>query len=230
MRLFYKATGFVVFILLIFSGCMKYSLTSYDEIKRSNYVEIVQMSGEKIRGTVLKSEPHQLVILRNSRYEKVVSRSSIRSIMLKPPVYDDFGRGVSEEEIESVQTNRNAQIYGIGGGVLSLGTSFFIGSLIGESGNTVALCAGLGGTLGTYLFIRAGISKDRRDAVYRICEERKKSGYGKERDKQENKNIEELNKIIAKEKYEQEMLRRKREKLLKELEQEKKEKKKFMDI
>ena len=221
-----RSSGFIILSLLILLGCAKriYNV-NYDEVERTNRVEVMLVSGRKVVGSIFKAEPHQLTILLKDRKLRAVAKSSIRSIKRKPPVYDEYGRGISEEEILSVQTKRNTLIYGIGGGALSFGASFFIGSLAAQdsaSGGTVLATSTLaGGGLGTYLFVRAGEAKDRKEA---IIQKRRTAEITDEEDK--SKTPEELRKRLEEEKEKQEELRKQREQLLRELESKKKKKKK----
>jgi hypothetical protein len=219
----------LLMISMVIIGCAtRLHDVSYDEVERTNHVEVMLVSGNKVVGTLFKIEPHQLTILQEDRKLRPIAKSSIRSIKRKPPVYDDYGRGISEEEIASVQTNKNTVVYGIGGGALSVGTSFFLGSLAGQdsvSGSTVLTASVIGGGgLGTFLFVRAGKAKDRKVAIETIRDKRRSAEISPEED--ENATPEELQKRLDAEKKKQEELRKEREKLLRELEGEKKKKKK----
>ena len=217
-----KKTGLFLFVsLIVFSSCAKRIPVTYDQVEQTNYVEITLVSGKIIEGTIINSEPHQLTVLPKGQRQQVVSKSTIRSIKRKPPVVDDFGNGISEEEIESVKTNKNALIYGIGGGALSLGAGFFVGSLIAQdstkSGSILMGTTLFAGGLGTYLFIRAGQSKDRQDAIEIIREQRRSMEL--ERIEDEKETADEVEKLLDEEKQRQEDLRREREAILRELEQ-----------
>jgi hypothetical protein len=220
----FKRTGIViVFALFIFSGCAQRNPVTYRDVETTNYVQIVLTSGKMIEGTVLNVEPHQLTIFKKNRTKQSVLQSSIKEIKRKPPVYDDFGKGISEEEIRSVQKNRNATVYGIGGGALSLGASFFVSSLIGhnmeEGGTIVAASTVVGGGIGTILFVNGGKAKDREEAIDKIVEKRRVTEYQKKQVKQKKAGSEEIDKLIEKEKEEQEKLREEREDLLKKLQE-----------
>lgn len=216
-------------ILILLCHCSKYSHVRYGEIEETNSVEITLTSGNKVEGTILYSEPHQLTILEKDRQQRVVGKSAIRSIRRRQPIKDEFGRGISEEEIAAVKTSKNTLIYGIGGGVLSFGSSFFLGSLTSHSmaedgGTALAASTAVGGGLGTLLFVRAGIAKDRKDAIQFIRDERRTMEYKKEAQTDETQN--EIQKLMNEEKGKQEALRKEREKLLRELEEKDKKKKK----
>jgi hypothetical protein len=210
-------------VLLVVVGCAKRSLVPYEEVDKTNYVIVKLTTGESIRGTTFLNEPHQIGVLLKNGDERIIPKSSIRTIHRKPPIYDDFGRGISEEEIKAVKTKKHSTIYGLGGGALSLGVSFFIGSAIQGSGTTLAATSALGGGLGTLLFIQAGRSKDRADAIKSILERRRSVELKKEEKGTQTKN--ELQKQLEVEKKKQEELRKQREKLLQDLGKEKEKKK-----
>jgi small nuclear ribonucleoprotein (snRNP)-like protein len=212
-------------ILIILTSCAKrvYDV-SYDDVQKTNRVEVVLVSGKKVEGTIVNVEPHQLTLLLKDRKVGRIAKSSIRSIRRRQPIYDDFGRGISEEEIESVQTNRNAIIYGVGGGALSVGISFFVGSTAGKdasNGGTILAASTIGGGgLGTYLFVRAGKGKDRKDAIETIRVKRRSEAVTEE--KGGDQSLQELRDRLEEEKKKQEDLRKQREELLRELETKKK--------
>jgi hypothetical protein len=207
----------LIIIIVLIIGCAKRVLVPYNQVERTNSIVVSQMSGKKIEGTVLKKEPHQLIILEKDRSQIVIAKSSISTIKRKPPVYDDFGRGISEEEIKLKKTNTNALIYGIGGGALSFGASFFVGSLVGKE---LGATTGAGGVFGTILFISGGKAKDRQVAIDRIREKRRSEELVRKSD--EKKTPSELDQVLQNEKLKQEELRKEREKILRELDDKKK--------
>jgi len=220
-----SGAGLLILGFFIIAACAKRIPVTYERVERTNRVEVTLVSGNKIEGTVSKIEPHQLTLLLKGRKLGVISKSSLRSIKRKPPVYDDFGGGISEEEIHSVETNRNTLIYGIGGGALSFGVSFFVGSLVSKSmeengGAVLASTTAAGGVLGTGLFRRAGKAKDRRVAVENIREKRRSVELKKE---EKTKTPDELQKQLEEEKKKQEELRKERERILRQLGKKKKE-------
>jgi len=175
---------FIVFVLVLtgLTGCAKRSYIRFEETEPSNYVEIILLNGEKIQGTVMKSEPHRLILLDRQKSAISVPKNTIRLIRRKPPVYDQFGRGISEEEIQSVKTSRNTAIYTLGGGVLSFGSSFFLGSMLGKESGKILTATTLGfGTLGTLLFFRAGRAMVRREAIKTVNDIRRSSEYRPDR-------------------------------------------------
>ena len=219
--IFKKAAIILVLVLIIFSGCVHRTSVTYRDVEQTNDVQITLTSGKIIEGAVLKVEPHQLTIFKKDRTKQTILQSSISEIKRRSPVYDDFGKGISEVEIKSVQQNRNAMVYGIGGGALCLGASFFLSSLIAhnmEEGGTIVMASTLiGGGIGTLLFVNGGKAKDRQEAVDKIAEKRRITEYQKKQAKQKKASSEDIDKLIEKEKKEQEDLREEREELLRKL-------------
>jgi len=210
--------------LMVIGGCAHWQKVTYSDVKPENTARILLVSGEAVQGTVKKIEPHQIIVQQPDKILRI-SKTSVNSIKIAPPVYDDFGRCISEQEIKSVKTNKNAVIYGIGGGALSFGSSFFLGSMLAgedtsKSSTTLLGTTAAGTGIGTLLFVRAGMAKDRNDAIEKIRETRREKSLKKNNeDTSEQKN---LQKMIESEKARQEKLQKEREELLKKLQQKKK--------
>jgi hypothetical protein len=209
-------------VMLLCSGCSKQVLVHYDDVEKNNWVRVTLFSGQFVEGTVVRTEPYQLTIHSKERPISIET-SKISKITRIPPAYDDFGECISEEEITAVKTNRNATIFGIGGGLLSFGISFFTGSMLAQSsddgGTILAATTGAGGILGTALFIQAGKRQDRKEAVNLIRHEHQSRQIKRAGPKP---SANDLQKQLDEEKRKQEELRKQREKLLRELEQTKK--------
>ena len=83
---------------------------------------------------------------------------------------DDRGQAVTQQEVAAKKTNKNFWLYTFGGGALSFGASFFLGSMVernAESENRTALWAitGVGTVVGTALFAHTGRVRDFNQAV-----------------------------------------------------------------
>jgi hypothetical protein len=212
--------GLIVILAALFTvDCSHFSYVRYEQVENTNYVEIQLKYGKKVEGTVVKADPYQLTVLKSDRQTASVQKAGIQTIRRKPPVVDDFGKGVSEEEIRKILSRKNTVIYGIGGGALSLGFSFFAGSLAGHaSDNGGALLAGTtltGTTVGTLLFIHAGKAKDRSKAIEAIRAKRRNV----ELKPYDRESKEEILLRLEAEKKKQEEFQKQREKLLRELEE-----------
>lgn len=225
---FKKISIILMMAVFFWGGCSHHILVPYENVEKTNSVQIQLVSGRTVEGTILRKEPHQLTLLMKDMGQAVIPKSTVRSIKRKPPVYDDFNRGISEEEIESVKTSKNAVVYGMGGGALSTGVSFFIGSLasksMDENGGSVLMATTVGGGgIGTILFTLAGKKKDRKVAITKIREKRRSRAIGTEDAKSQSPDG--LKTQLEAEKKRHEELRKQRENLLKELEAKKKKKK-----
>jgi len=77
---------------------------------------------------------------------------------------------VSDQEIARIKSNENFWLYTLSGGALSLGTSFLISSLVAKANTDdidspiTFIGTGAGAVVGTFLFARAGLSKDQEQA------------------------------------------------------------------
>jgi hypothetical protein len=217
-------TVFITSLIFGLSGCSHKTLIRYNEAEPTNWVDVKLVSGRSVQGSVDKVEPHQLSIMQKDGATRIIAKSSIRSLKRKTPVKDYFGKGISELEIASVKKSTNTIVYGVGGGILSFGVSFFAGSMASknsESGGAILAGATLGGsTLGTLLFVRAGAAKDRRDAIATIRERRRsveiQSAPAEKPDK------EAIQAQLKEEKEKQEALRKKREEILRQLQEKEK--------
>jgi len=220
-----KSVVLLISGLFVITGCSKYVLVSYDKVEKTNGVELVLNSGEKVRGTIFKKEPHQLSVLNENNRKALISKGNIVSIKRLPPVYDSFGKGISELEIAQVKTSKNALIYGIGGGALSMGATFFLGSML-SADSTKDAKSYLAGTMGglgvpgTILFIKAGAAKDRKDAIAKINQKRISVKLEKSGNNDKSDNSKQLQ--LQQEKEKQAQMRKEREKLLKQINKKKK--------
>ncbi len=216
----------LISVSLVMGGCAKRVMVGYDKLEETNSVEVVLVSGKKVIGTVESVEPYQIVVMTKDRGKRAIKKSSIKLIRRRPPVYDDLGKGISEEEIEAERTNKNAIIYGVGGGLLSFGTSFFAGSLAAQnSGSILAATTLAGGTIGTVLFVQAGRAMDRKQAIERVRLKRISTSVEMRKSDADVDSLK-VRKQIEEEKKKQQELRLEREKLLKKLKEEEKKKKK----
>ncbi|HDQ45642.1 MAG TPA: hypothetical protein ENN17_09145 [bacterium] len=220
MKILKKHAVLMLGILLV-TGCAKRMLVPVGQVEKSNDVEVRLRTGERLTGTVIRKDPHQLVLSLNDGATVPVPYSAVQTIRRKPPVYDNLGKPISEIEIGRGTTHRHATVYGIGGGLLTIGGSFFAGSLIANEtdggAGVIAATVGGGGGLGTFLFLRAGKARDREEAIARIRRERQLSIEVRQ-DRESELDPESYRERLIEEKQKQEELRREREHLLRELE------------
>ena len=106
---------------------------------------------------------------------------------------DDRGQAITAQEVAAKKTNKNFWLYTLGGGALSFGASFFLGSMVernAESESRTALWAitGAGTVAGTILFAHTGRVRDFNQAVETVKDERQgvlKKGIETEKQKQD---------------------------------------------
>jgi len=143
------------------------------------------------------------------------------------PVYDEGGRKITEEEIQRHRGHKNFWLYTLGGGAMSFGVSFFLGSLIDRSAgdhNSGALWAttGVGTALGTTLFAVSGGRRDRNAAIEAVKDERK-ARAAEELKAQQSKQSK-IQSELEKEREALEKQEQERQRLMQELEKKKNEK------
>ena len=198
-----RFTVILVLCGLGFGGCSKQVMVNYPQVEKNNWVTVTLISGQKITGNVMSAEPYMLMIQDKTGRQRSVEPSQVNKISRIPSYYDDFGNAISENEISDVKTNRNAAIFGFGGGLLSIGTSFFVGSLIAQNMDD-----------GGSVLIKAGKQQDRKEAALKIRNQRKSTQI----DRSQKQSLDQIRKEVDDEKKKQEDLRKQREKLLRELE------------
>lgn len=106
---------------------------------------------------------------------------------------DEKGQAISASEVAQKKNKKNFALYTIGGGALSFGASFFLGSMVHRSinsDNRTALWAitGAGTVIGTALFAYNGNVRDYNQAVEIVKDSRQQGieqDIAKEREKQE---------------------------------------------
>jgi len=170
----------LVMSILFMNGCAKKIPLSYDQLEKGHYVYIETISGETINGDLVDKDKQVLAINQgNSEESEIINRNDIVHIECKPPVYDENNHLISEQEINSVKTNKNLWLFMIGGGVLSFGSSFFITANIlhhtnDNAGGSALWAPTIGATLlGTTFFGNKGYKSDRGHAIEKIKENRK---------------------------------------------------------
>jgi len=172
-----------IFFILAVMGCVKRIPLNYEQTRPNSLVQIKTVTGKTCEGLVRNKKPSFVVIQvdKNDRNKIAkINRDDIASIIgQKEYVYDAAGNVISDWEIDRVKKNKHLLLYAIGGGGISLGASFFIGSLINrgiddvdQGNNAMWATTAVGTTIGTILFSRAGSQKDRLAAIDQIREYR----------------------------------------------------------
>ena len=170
MRL--KLWWFLVLGSLVLNGaCAKRLMISYKQVEVENELRVRLKSGKTIQGSVKEkgSDSMTLVSEENDSLH-TVRQEEILKIERKPPVYDEGGKIISEREIKQFKKNKNLLLFSIGGGGMSFGVSFFLGSILHRSlaenkDAALWITTGVGTLMGTSFFVFKGNKKDRTDAI-----------------------------------------------------------------
>ena len=131
---------------------------------------------------------------------------------------DDAGRPISEEEVQARKKNDNFLLFTIGGGALSFGASFFIGSLLdrgmeSRSQSALWITTGVGTLAGLVYFAHQGRVRDYNLALEAVKEER----------------LQHLSAELDKERERRERIEREKQRLLEERKRQEAERKKLLD-
>ncbi len=218
----------VIVFVLMFSGCAKRIPLTYDQTKVNSIIDIKTISGKTQKGLLKAKKPSFMVLQLNSKDERSllkVNRDDIAGIQGKKNYIEDADRRViSEWDIQERKTNNNLMLYTFGGGGLSFGASFFIGTLLRrgiedeediKKGENVMWGTTIVGTaVGTYLFSRAGAKRDRFSAIEKVREERSELARQQiEQERLKRKQVqEELEKLKAEQEKQKEEIRELQEK------------------
>ena len=173
----------ILMIFLVLSGgCAKRVVINYDQLKPNSLVKIKTISGKSGEGIIKSKKPSFLIMRfdKNSKKLTKINRDAISCITgHKTYVHDDQNKIISEWEIDGKKGNNNLLLYSIGGGGVSFGASFFLGSLLNrrfedvDQGRTAMwTTAAVGTILGTTLFAKSGAKHDRNIAIDKIREQR----------------------------------------------------------
>jgi len=166
-----KIKLFIVTAAIFFLACSSWKTVSVNEIAPKNLVEITLASGQTVQGEILATESQQIVIKIKEKTYKV-DRNNIASVRTKPAIYDEQGEIITEDDISRIKTHKQMTLFTIGGGALSFGASFFIGSMVQRSlldddtnsAPRIAITA-IGTVLGSTFFAITGNKRDRNTAI-----------------------------------------------------------------
>ena len=94
------------------------------------------------------------------------------------PLRDDSGEPIPPKAVQAKKSNSNLVLYTLGGGALSFGASFFLGSVVdratnNETNTALWVTAGIGTAIGIAYFAHAGKTRDHNLAVLAAREDRK---------------------------------------------------------
>jgi len=207
-------------LFIIFSGCSNHVQFKVDQVVPQQEVSVLMSNGKEVSGIVQAVEKNALVVTDENGHSWRAQKSHIERIQGPKPALDLDGKIISEKEIAQRKTHKNFWLYTISGGVLSMGTSFFLSSMASRSADTESRDpiiyggTGAGTVVGTFLFARAGANRDRNVAIQKIALERANNKFqdsatiAKKKEKIE-KEIQELKRLRAAQDAEIQALRQK---------------------
>jgi len=164
--------------LLIINGCSSRILISKNGLQEHQTVRIELRTGESVKGEIVKNDRDILVIKDKRDRLWRAKKNDIVRISGPVPVYDYENKVITEQEISRNKKSKNTWYYALGGGLLSLGSSFFLGSMISRTGDgdlrdgEIWGVTAVGTAVGTFLFARRGAKRDRMMAIDNIREKR----------------------------------------------------------
>ncbi len=96
----------------------------------------------------------------------------------KAPLMDRSERPITKQEVRAHKNSKNFVIYALGGGALSFGGSFFLGSMLdraveSENRSAVWITSGAGTLAGLLFFSHLGRTQDHNNAIAKISDSRK---------------------------------------------------------
>jgi hypothetical protein len=188
-----RMTKWVVLVAAGLSGCSSQVGLKPEKLTRQQTVLLTLQSGQSVTGEVESVDAEGVVVIDRKGQAWRARLSQIADLKGPVPVFDSEGRIISEKEISQYETNHNAVLFTISGGLLSMGTSFFISSMLSrvadaEQHNAIVIGGtALGTAAGTILFHGMGARKDRDTAIreirYNRALEKGAGDVGKEQDK-----------------------------------------------
>ena len=200
---------FVLFVSIVLTGCSNQVILDKSTLDQNQTVTVSLRSGNNISGTISKIEDGALIIRDSAGKTWRAKNDAIVGISGPQPVYDNNNQLITENEILLNKNSSNKWIYLASGGVLSMGASFFLSSMISrgfddDSRDPIIIGGTAAGTvLGAVIFSRIGAKKDRQEAIEMIKIRRGANAEDqimleKERKEQIEKEIEELKKKMEK--------------------------------
>jgi hypothetical protein len=168
----------VVLIAILMTGCSQQITLRPDGAAKNQTVSVKLRSGASVTGEVESRDAESLVIKDRAGQTWRAQMTAITKITGPKPVFDGAGNIISEKEIRDHKYTKNALLFSLSGGVLSLGTSFFLSSMLSRASadhnrDTILYSGSAGGTIaGVFLFSHMGAKKDRQQAIQKVRQER----------------------------------------------------------
>ncbi len=172
---------------LVLLGCSSRQIPlQLESIRTKQLVTIETTNGQTISG-VVAGESHSAFVLTDPKSDgkfAVIEKTNIRQITGPEPIIDFNGDLVSEQEIDRVKHHVNFTTHVILGGLVSMGASLFVSSLIADQfqmdhPNALVLPGTVAGTIaGAVSFGQTGARQDREIAIEKILTERLQQSLG----------------------------------------------------
>ncbi len=173
-----KYVSLFVAVLCLTAGCSRRLAFRADDVLIDQTVSVRLTSGQSVTGEIVSKEAEALVIKDRDGRSWKAQASAIQEISGPSPVLDAAGMVIPEREIQAHKNGKNALLFSVSGGILSLGTSFFLSSMasraLGDDDRDAVLYGGtaVGTAAGVLLFSHIGAKKDRQQAIQQIRRER----------------------------------------------------------
>jgi hypothetical protein len=174
MRSFY-ALLVICSSFVLMGGCSSNQvLFKVSELQKKQTVNLTLQTGEKVSGEIIAIDNETITVIDKNSKAWRANKFDISNVIGPIPVYDGNAKIVSEKEIARNMGSSNRKLFAFSGGLLSAGVSFFTSSMISRgAGDDSQDAITYGGTavgtlLGSYMFFKAGSTKDRNKAIAKV--------------------------------------------------------------
>lgn len=170
----------IICCILIILSCSSQLYLKPETLQEQQTVTIYLKNGNKVQGEILKIDQDAFIIVDRVGQAWRAPLSRIDYTKGPFPVRDANGAIISEREISARKSDNNLWIFAFSGALLSMGTSFFISSMIARATdeennkreNIIYGGTAAGTAAGALIFSQIGKRKDRHQAIEMIRKER----------------------------------------------------------
>ncbi len=145
----------------IVSGCSQHQLVRKEDIRKNQNIELLLYSGERVTGKVAKVDDQEIIVVDSNGEAWRAKKSAVKSV------------GYSSEPRSAVsgpspRSSQKVWVYTLSGGLLSMGTGFFLSSMasrgVDEDMQGAVIYGGTAVTTlaGGYIFSRMGTRSGRK--------------------------------------------------------------------
>lgn len=186
------------FILIYGIGCSSSNILNVQDVKDDSDVKIYLIDGSIYEGLVTQRTKTELIIVdKNDHRPHAIELRSIRRVEKSSTNYDHLANPISQAEMETYKTSKNAWGYAIGGAVMGglVGLAVGLPFWYAEVGNISPwFTAGLGAIGGSIIFAKKGVEKDNDIALQKVRYIRLKEQELEREKKEEEERLKELQK------------------------------------